>query len=263
MSLSLVKENINARYNQTFLISLRICLQTRLPGATNPDTTQFEDKPNKPGEKQINPKFLVRTDAAEQKIDKFFGYQVSIMEQEEIDTNLNNEDIEEESMEDLNLNLEGRIEKEQDVNEIEQNLNGIEQNVDGKEQNVNEIGKNVYVKVENVNEEKVLQNKPNLLPNKSKSPQKNSKPGIIMASTPSHLTYVNPKDSFKTRKFSEHRNETRLTSVKMLRVEVEERCSANLREILANLVFIGLIDETKALIQHSTKMYLCNSIKLM
>lgn len=217
-------------------------MQTRLPGATNPDVTQFEDKPNKPGEKQINPKFLVRTDAAEQKIDKFFGYQVSIMEQEEVDTNLNKEDnIEDEEM-DVDLNLEGSNEKEQDINEIYQNLNRKEQNV---------------------NEEISLKNKPNLPQSKSKSPQKNHKPGIIMASTPLHLTYVNPKDSFKTRKFSEQRNETRLTSVKMLRMEVEERCNANLREILANLVFIGLIDETKALIQHSTKMYLCNSIKLM
>lgn len=156
------------------------------------------------------------------------------MEQEEVDTNLNTEDIKEEKME-VDLNLECG-------NEIEQNLNGKELNV---------------------NEEKLLKNGSNLSQIKSKSPQKYHKPGIIMASTPSHLTYVNPKESFKTRKFTEQRNETRLTSVKMLRMEVEERCNANLREILANLVFIGLVDETKALIQHSTKMYLCNSIKLM
>lgn len=79
----------------------------------------------------------------------------------------------------------------------------------------------------------------------------------------SNISFVDPKQSFKTREFVNKRNETNLTSIKTLRMEVEDKCSTNLREILANLVFVGCIDATKALIQHSTKLYLCDSTKLM
>lgn len=83
------------------------------------------------------------------------------------------------------------------------------------------------------------------------------------ANNSSNISFIDPKQSFKTREFVHKRNETNLTSVKTLRMEVEEKCSTNLREILANLVFVGCIDATRALIQHSTKLYLCNSTKLM
>ncbi|XP_028031768.1 DNA mismatch repair protein Mlh1 [Bombyx mandarina] len=77
-----------------------------------------------------------------------------------------------------------------------------------------------------------------------------------------NITYVDPKDSFKTRTFQYQRIETKLTSVKQLRLEVENNCNSNLREILANLIFIACIDCHKSLIQHSTKLYLCDTTRL-
>lgn len=76
-----------------------------------------------------------------------------------------------------------------------------------------------------------------------------------------NITYIDPKESFKTRTFKYERVETRLTSVKQLRLEVERNCNSNLREILANLIFIACIDCHKSLIQHSTKLYLCDTTK--
>ncbi|CAB3258372.1 unnamed protein product [Arctia plantaginis] len=76
-----------------------------------------------------------------------------------------------------------------------------------------------------------------------------------------NITYIDPKESFKTRTFKYERVETRLTSVKQLRLEVERNCNNNLREILANLIFIACIDCHKSLIQHSTKLYLCDTTR--
>lgn len=77
-----------------------------------------------------------------------------------------------------------------------------------------------------------------------------------------NITYVDPKESFKTRTFQYERTETKLTSVKQLRMEIERQCNTNLREILANLIFIGCIDLHKSLVQHSTKLYLCDTTRL-
>ncbi|CAH1641501.1 unnamed protein product [Spodoptera littoralis] len=76
-----------------------------------------------------------------------------------------------------------------------------------------------------------------------------------------NLSYIDPKDSFKTRTFKYERVETKLTSIKQLRLDVENKCNTNLREILANLIFIACIDCHKSLIQHSTKLYLCDTTK--
>ncbi|XP_063541973.1 DNA mismatch repair protein Mlh1 isoform X2 [Cydia strobilella] len=77
-----------------------------------------------------------------------------------------------------------------------------------------------------------------------------------------NISYIDPKESFKTRTFQYERTETKLTSVKQLRMDVEKQCNSNLREILANLIFIGCIDLHKSLIQHSTKLYLCDTTRL-
>lgn len=77
-----------------------------------------------------------------------------------------------------------------------------------------------------------------------------------------NISYVDPKESFKTRTFKYERVETKLTSIKQLRFAIENNCSLNLREILANLIFIACIDSHKSLIQHSTKLYLCDTTRL-
>ncbi|KAJ8926300.1 hypothetical protein NQ314_021340 [Rhamnusium bicolor] len=53
--------------------------------------------------------------------------------------------------------------------------------------------------------------------------------------------------------------ETKLTSILELRKEVEENCHRMLRETFAQHVFVGSVSPTQALIQHSTKLFLCNT----
>ncbi|XP_046973198.1 DNA mismatch repair protein Mlh1 [Vanessa cardui] len=97
-----------------------------------------------------------------------------------------------------------------------------------------------------------------LEPNESKVKQE----GNIKTAVDSNITYIDPKESFKTRTFQYERVETKLTSVKQLRLDVENNCNMNLREILANLIFIACIDGQRSLVQHSTKLYLCDTTRL-
>lgn len=55
------------------------------------------------------------------------------------------------------------------------------------------------------------------------------------------------------------RVETKLSSVIQLRNNIEANCHRPLRETLANHVFVGSISSTQALLQYSTKLYLCNT----
>lgn len=59
------------------------------------------------------------------------------------------------------------------------------------------------------------------------------------------------------------RRNIKLSSVMKLRREIEDNGHMGLREILANMTFIGCIDKDKTLIQHETSLYICNSTKLM
>lgn len=48
-----------------------------------------------------------------------------------------------------------------------------------------------------------------------------------------------------------------------LRQEMENKTHSILRELFSQHVFVGCIDTTRALLQHSTKLYLCNTKKIM
>uniref|UniRef100_A0A2M4BGC7 Putative dna mismatch repair protein n=2 Tax=Anopheles marajoara TaxID=58244 RepID=A0A2M4BGC7_9DIPT len=50
--------------------------------------------------------------------------------------------------------------------------------------------------------------------------------------------------------------DTRLTSVRNLRQQIEEGCDENLRRIFRELTFVGTIDREQALIQYDTRMFL-------
>ncbi|XP_011184409.2 DNA mismatch repair protein Mlh1 [Zeugodacus cucurbitae] len=52
-----------------------------------------------------------------------------------------------------------------------------------------------------------------------------------------------------------------LTSIKQMQGNVERRLNVVLRKILKDLVFVGTVDQTYALFQHETKLYLCNTSK--
>lgn len=67
---------------------------------------------------------------------------------------------------------------------------------------------------------------------------------------------------FKSYSVNDFRHEVKLTSILKLRKEVEDECHEGLRNILANLTFVGCIDQTSALIQSGVNLYICNTRKL-
>ncbi|XP_070168145.1 DNA mismatch repair protein Mlh1 isoform X2 [Polyergus mexicanus] len=67
---------------------------------------------------------------------------------------------------------------------------------------------------------------------------------------------------FKSYSVNNFRHEVKLTSILKLRKEVEDECHEGLKNILANLTFVGCIDQTSALIQSGVNLYICNTRKL-
>ncbi|XP_030554333.1 DNA mismatch repair protein Mlh1 [Drosophila novamexicana] len=56
--------------------------------------------------------------------------------------------------------------------------------------------------------------------------------------------------------------EVRLTSVLNMQQRVERQCHVPLRTILKQLVYVGCVDERRALFQHETRLYMCNTFAL-
>lgn len=191
---------------------------------------------------------LVRVSADTQKIDKFFPTLNKPKITIETGSNLENIDI------DVDKNVRNI--------DIDKNVGNID--IDKKlgnfdvDKNNADIGDNENNINQNTSQNSVLDD--SLLRDDEKKSIEKWDCHINPADT--NTSYIDPKESFKTRKFQYERIETKLTSVKQLRLDIENRCSANLREILANLIFIGCIDVFRSLIQHSTKLYLCDTTKL-
>lgn len=146
-----------------------------------------------------------------------------------------------------------------DVQKIDKFFHSVPKTVetDATETNITEINAPEIV-VETVQDD-ILENSLIDEPNTSnKGPEKYK---THTAADQANLSYVDPKESFKTRTFKYERVETKLTSIKKLRLDIENKCNSNLREILANLIFIACIDCHKSLIQHSTKLYLCDTTR--
>ncbi|KAH8402108.1 hypothetical protein KR009_009833 [Drosophila setifemur] len=66
-----------------------------------------------------------------------------------------------------------------------------------------------------------------------------------------------PDESFRQTAARKSR-EVRLSSVLDMRQRIERQCSVQLRSTLKNLVYVGCVDEQRALFQHETHLYLCN-----
>ncbi|XP_026729771.1 DNA mismatch repair protein Mlh1 [Trichoplusia ni] len=146
-----------------------------------------------------------------------------------------------------------------DVQKIDKFFHSVPKAIetDATETNISEINAPKIV-VETVQDD-ILENSLIDEPNTSnKGPEKYK---THTAADQANLFYVDPKESFKTRTFKYERVETKLTSIKKLRLDIENKCNSNLREILANLIFIACIDCHKSLIQHSTKLYLCDTAR--
>lgn len=67
-----------------------------------------------------------------------------------------------------------------------------------------------------------------------------------------------PEESFRVTAAKKSR-EVRLSSVLDMRKRVERQCSVQLRSTLKNLVYVGCVDERRALFQHETRLYMCNT----
>lgn len=69
-------------------------------------------------------------------------------------------------------------------------------------------------------------------------------------------------NTFRARKFNVLRKTTKLTSILRMRQRCEGKCDRELRRLLSELSFVGVVDRRRALIQHDTKMYLCDTERL-
>jgi len=80
----------------------------------------------------------------------------------------------------------------------------------------------------------------------------------------SNISDESPKSTkqFKSYSINNFKHEVKLTSILLLRKEVEDECHEGLRNVLANLTFVGCIDQNSALIQSGTNLYICNTKKL-
>ncbi|OWR41511.1 mutL protein 1 [Danaus plexippus plexippus] len=171
---------------------------------------------------KVYAKDLVRVDSDAQKIDKFF--KVTTIDRS----------------------------KENETNETRNETT----NQDSKERNEGTEA------VEVIDNNEVIDETDDIINNSLVSEPNETKAKKYKTAISSNVTYIDPKESFKTRTFKHQRVETKLTSVHQLRLDVENKCNMNMREILANLIFIACIDCERSLIQHSTKLYLCDTTRL-
>jgi hypothetical protein len=188
---------------------------------------------------------MVRVNSDVQKIDKFFP-SVSKVTETDKDVDLFEE---EKYLDDSIKQMDKETSKDKHMERT--NDSHVE------EENVQNEIPNIVIDRDDEVLENSLVNEPNEVINKLPDRWKST-----TAADQANATYIDPKESFKTRTFRYERVETKLTSVKQLRLYVENKCNSNLREILANLIFIACIDCHKSLIQHSTKLYLCDTTRL-
>ncbi|CAH1405931.1 unnamed protein product [Nezara viridula] len=68
-------------------------------------------------------------------------------------------------------------------------------------------------------------------------------------------TNSSSKDISKTEENGYKRREIKLTSVLALKSNVENDCNLAVRDIVANITFVGCIDQNSVLVQHTTNLY--------
>ncbi|KAG5870199.1 hypothetical protein JTB14_013893 [Gonioctena quinquepunctata] len=184
--------------------------------------------------KCVNPNNLVRTDAREQKLEKFFG---DPLKKNDIDGNSNKKKNENHSGVKIDANKSLTEEEYQKHNESflkrTENLEDIL--LSKSVENIVDLDiesacpKNVEDEIADVKSDDEFMKR------------QNNKP--LNASFITKITRV----------------ETKLTSVLQLRKEIEENCHRVLRESFSQHVFVGTINPFQALIQYSTKLFLCNT----
>ncbi|KAF2885086.1 hypothetical protein ILUMI_21089 [Ignelater luminosus] len=232
------KHEVHFLHEDQIVESITTALETKLLGSNNSrmfytqaklpkTTTETVTIKDKTPTKTTYDKNLVRTDSSEQKLERFFG--APIKKGEMVATS----EIKTDKVATTTVNTEKTHLDSSDV-EFEKH---------------NEEFLNKVQDFENCLFDKTINGNSNNVKNKSKRGSKDSpKSSKLLGS--SLLSKV-------------ARIECKLTSVLELRQEVEKSCHMSLRELFAQHVFVGCVDSTQALVQHSTKLYLCNTQKIM
>ncbi|XP_057659014.1 DNA mismatch repair protein Mlh1 [Diorhabda carinulata] len=197
--------------------------QSKLPKVLNIEVPDAKEN-NNSHTKTVNASSMVRTDAREQKLEKFFGDIQKKHENGSTAQKCGNSSFIETDNNALNESFLNRA--------------------DNLETNINLNRSVVDPKVET--EVKMAQDHPS---------SKTSK--IEYVEEPQKTIVSNELNAFFINKIT--RYDTKLTSVLELRKEIEENCHRLLRETFAQHVFVGSVDPSQALIQYSTKMFLCNT----
>lgn len=182
--------------------------------------------------KSIYPKEFVRTRSNVQKLDKFFGAPTNLRNTKEKTNDdeypqLNNSDVE------FKEQSEKFVAK---TTEYEHLI--LDKTVSSKEESP-----------------KILNEVREVVSSESKKEQTNSNKTV-----PEKRTHSPQKSRQKHKRI---RVETNLASVQQLRDEIESACSWPMRDFFAQHVFVGCVSPTQALIQHSTKLHLCYTERIL
>ena len=169
--------------------------QAKLPGFSTENVKETNSTT-----KIVQDKDLVRTDASEQKITKFFGA-----------PSTDNSDAD----------------KSFPENEFAENCKKLLEKDDNFEQNLLDIAVD-------------LENTKTIIPENEQKKTLNT----------NLVTKVTKAD-------------TQLLSILQLRKETEDNCHLPMRDLFSQHVFVGSINSTHSLIQHSTRLYLCNTTKIL
>lgn len=85
---------------------------------------------------------------------------------------------------------------------------------------------------------------------------------LLNISSPAKRKRYRPPSRESTSSSSGQDREIRLTSIKNLRKSIDEKEHPALKDLLEDHIFVGCVDRSQALIQHSTKLYLVNTTRL-
>ncbi|CAH1104007.1 unnamed protein product [Psylliodes chrysocephalus] len=208
--------------------------QAKLPKVMDLQVLELRDKSNPPA-KSTQVYNMVRTDAKEQKLEKFFGEAIKksdkVEEKREQPLKRLNESVTEEELQKHEESFLNRAENLEDLINLNRTVEKASEAVPDKNNpesaDVIEI---IETSVDNDVKEMEI---------------------------PSTSKHYEPLNASFIKKVTRH--ETKLTSVLQLRKEIEQNCHRMLRETFAQHVFVGSVDPAQALIQYNTKMYLCNT----
>ncbi|KAG5310526.1 MLH1 protein, partial [Acromyrmex insinuator] len=235
-------------------------LQARLPKADITKEVLEEvlpeyNKGNSDKLKKIHAREMIRTDSSDQKLDKF-NFTIHF-EQRKSDNNTLTKELTHNDPKPLNSeSLEENDPKDKPVDAIADRA---------RKQVYQYFGNRDIIENAKKNSEKEKEQTLNIDNN-----QKEGESSICNVSQSERSAETNTSadesskftQQFKSYSVNNFKHEVKLTSILKLRKDVEDECHEGLRDILANLTFVGCIDQTSALIQSGVNLYICNTRKL-